>query len=71
MIVNVSVLGSTSQKKNIGVIQIVGGTHDGDIFGLPDRATKALSWSTTAAIANSFARKSSNRLVVGKASAAK
>ena len=51
------------------MVQILGGDRDRDILGLRDRATKALSWSTRATVANSFARKSSNRLVVSKACA--
>ena len=53
------------ERKDIGVIRMVGGARDGDVFGLPDRATKALLWSTRAAVANFFARKSSTRLVIG------
>ena len=43
------------------MVQILGSDHDEDILGLQDQATKALSWSTRAAVANSFAEKSSTR----------
>ena len=52
------------------MVRTLGGDRDGDILVLRDQVTKTLLWSTRAAVANSFARKSSTHLVVGKASAA-
>ena len=59
------------KRKDIGVIQIVSEACDEDIFGLLNQATKALSWPTRAVVANSSSQKSSNCLVISKASTAK
>ena len=72
MTVDADVLGYLYQvpKEDIGVILVLGGGCDGNILGLQDQDTKASSLALRAAIVNSFALKSSTRLVVGKASAA-
>ena len=54
-------------REDVDVFRIIGGDRDEGILDPQDRATKALSWSTRVAVANSFARKSSTRLVIGKA----
>ena len=57
-------IGALVERKDIGVIRKVSGNRDGNILDLRDRATKAFIIVPWAAIAFSFALKSSTRMAI-------
>ena len=57
-------IGALVERKDIGVIRKVGGNRDGNILELRDRATKAFIIVLWAAIASSFALKSSTYMAI-------